>query len=136
MSTDIGVTPEMLAAWVAFDPVGQFSENISFARFNGMMRHAFMSGYVAALPEPDAPSVAAPIATAQRFHTPPPVNSGSLAIGGFDQDGNIRLSATEFAASGTCWIDATLLDEAKRHGWTPNGIELGSGRLVQVRRAP
>lgn len=54
--------------------------------------------------------------------------------GGFDSEGNIRLSATEFASSGVCWLDAAMLDEAKRYGWVPNGIETLSGRLVQVKR--
>lgn len=41
------VTPEMQAAWCEYEPVGQFTETMSFARFNGMMRHAFLMGWVA-----------------------------------------------------------------------------------------
>jgi len=43
------VSPGAQQAWVDYDPVGQFAENMSFGRFNGMMRHAFLSGYQAAL---------------------------------------------------------------------------------------
>lgn len=39
--------PEALRAWVEFEPIGQFAESMSFARFNGMLRHAFMSGFLA-----------------------------------------------------------------------------------------
>jgi hypothetical protein len=48
MDNDLKVSPEMNEAWCAFEPIGQFKETMSFARFNGMLRHAFMSGYIAA----------------------------------------------------------------------------------------
>jgi len=48
MTEVLAVTPEMNEAWCAYEPVGQFAEHMSFARFNGMMRHAFMCGYAAA----------------------------------------------------------------------------------------
>lgn len=43
--SDIKVSSEMDEAWCRYEPIGQFKETMSFARFNGMMRHAFLSGY-------------------------------------------------------------------------------------------
>jgi hypothetical protein len=42
------ITDEELAAWCDFEPAGQFKETMSFARFNGMLKHAFISGIRAA----------------------------------------------------------------------------------------
>lgn len=48
MDEDFKLTPEMLAAWCAYEPIGQFKETMSFARVNGMLKHAFCAGYDAA----------------------------------------------------------------------------------------
>lgn len=45
--TDLKITPEMNEAWCAYEPIGQITETMSFARVNGMMRHAFFSGMMA-----------------------------------------------------------------------------------------
>jgi hypothetical protein len=46
---EAGGAPEENAAWCAYEPVGQFKEAMSFAKFSGNLRHAFISGYRAAL---------------------------------------------------------------------------------------
>lgn len=50
---DEKITPQELAAWCDYEPMGQFKEAMPFARFNGHLKHAFISGLRAA-PDPRA----------------------------------------------------------------------------------
>lgn len=68
------------------------------------------------------------------FHCDKSMAPPPRGTGGFDIDGNIILSNTERVSSGTVWMHHFLVDEGKRHGWLPTGIETNSGRLVQVKR--